>query len=56
MGECLEGHFAVSLFHALIWKFLTKYGNINSVFHTDKISADGKYLNRFVSEMILQFP
>ena len=42
MGECLEGHFAVSLLHALIMKFLTKYDNINSVFHSDKISADSK--------------
>ena len=43
MGESLEGHFAVSLFHALIWNFLTKYVNINSVFHSDKISTDSKY-------------
>ena len=49
MGECSEGHFAVSLFHALTWKFLTKYGNIYSVFHSDKVYADSKYLNRFVS-------
>ena len=49
MGECLEGHFTVSLFHALTWKFLTKYGNIYSVFHSDKVYADSKYLNRFVS-------
>ena len=34
---------AISLFLALIWKFLTKYGNINSVFHSDKISADSKW-------------
>ena len=33
---------AISLFLALIWKFLTKYGNINSIFHSDKISADSK--------------
>ena len=39
----------VSLFHALIWKILAKYGNINSVFHSDKISGDSKYLNRFVN-------
>ena len=38
------------------WKFLANYGNINSVFHSDKISADSKYLNRFASEMILWFP
>ena len=44
MGERLEGHFAVSLFHI--------YGNINSVFHSNKISPDSKYLSRFVSEMI----
>ena len=35
-------HFVVSLSLALIWKFLTKYGNINSIFHLDKISADNK--------------
>ena len=35
-------HFVVSLFLALILKFLTKYGNINSIFHSDKISADSK--------------
>ena len=27
---------------ALIWKFLTKHGNINSIFHSDKISADNR--------------
>ena len=43
MGESSKGHFAVSLFHALIWKFLTKYGNINLVFLSDKISTDSKY-------------
>ena len=48
-------HFAVSLFLALIWKFLTNYDNINSIFHSDKISADSKCSNRFVSEMILSF-
>ena len=53
MQKCLEGHLAVSWFHALIWRFLTKYGNINSVFHSDKIFANSKYLSRFVSEMIL---
>ena len=46
---------AISLFLALIWKFLTKYGNINSIFHSDKISADSKCLKRFASEMILSF-
>ena len=35
-------YFAVSLFLVLIWKFLTKYGNINSICHSDKISADSK--------------
>ena len=53
MGEFLEGHFAVNLFHALIWEFLTKYGNINSIFHSDKISSDSKYLKRFVSQMMI---
>ena len=50
MGKCLEGYFAVSLFNALIGKFLTKVSNINAIFHSDK------YGNRFVSEMILLFP
>ena len=44
MRDCLEGHFIVSLLHVLIWEFFTKYGNINSVLHSDKISADSKYL------------
>ena len=35
-------YFAVSLFLTLIWKFLTKYGNIYSVFHSHEISADHK--------------
>ena len=43
MEESSKGHFAVSLFRALIWKFLTKYGNINLVFLSDKISTDSKY-------------
>ena len=30
-------HFVVSLFLALILKFLTKYGNINSIYHSDKM-------------------
>ena len=34
--------FAISFAVALIWKFLTKYGNKNSIFHLDKISADNK--------------
>ena len=35
--------FGVSfLFLALIWKFLTECGDINSIFHSDKISADSK--------------
>ena len=53
MGEFLEGHFALNLFHALIWTFLNKYGNKNSVLHLDKISSDSKYLKRFLSEMII---
>ena len=48
-------YFAISLFFALIWKFVTKCGNINSIFHSDKITADNKYRNRFVSELILSF-
>ena len=43
MGESFEGHFAFSLFYGLIWKFLTKYGNINLVFDSDKIFTDSKY-------------
>ena len=42
MGECLNRHFAVRFFLALVWKFLTKYDNVNSIFHYDKISADNK--------------
>ena len=56
MRDCLEGHFIVSLLHVLIWEFFTKYGNINSVLHSDKKSADSKYLGWFVREMILWFP
>ena len=37
-----EWHVGVSLFLALIWKFLSKYGNIKSIFHSDKISAYSK--------------
>ena len=59
MRPCIMGeyyrHFVVSLFLALILKFLTKYGNRNSINHSDKISADSKCVNRFVSEMILLF-
>ena len=36
-------HFANSLFLGLIWKFLIKCGNINSIFHSDKITVDNKY-------------
>ena len=46
-------NFAISLFITFIWKFL--YGNTNSIFHSDKISADNKSWNRFVSEMIVSF-
>ena len=42
-GRMFRRHFAVSFFHALIEKFLTKYGNIYSIFHSDKISAGRKY-------------
>ena len=46
MKPCMMGnvrrHFAVSLFLTLMWKFLTKYDNINSIFYSDKISADRK--------------
>ena len=31
----LEGSLLFSLFLALIWKSLTKYGNINLIFHSD---------------------
>ena len=44
--------FPVSLLLPFIWKFLTKYGNINSIFHSDKISADNTCRNRFVSEIL----
>ena len=40
--ENVRRHFAVSLLIALIWKFLSKFDNINSIFHSDKISADNK--------------
>ena len=36
-------------------EFITKYGNANSIFHSDRIPADSKYWNRFVSELILSF-
>ena len=48
----LEVLFAISL---MSWKFLTKYGNINSVFRLDEISGDKKYWSRFADEMILSF-
>ena len=35
--------------------FFTKYGNINSISHSDKISADNEYWNKFVSQWILSF-
>ena len=55
MGE-FRRYFVIALFLLLIWKFLTKYDNVNSVFHSDKIPADSKCWNRFLSEMILLFP
>ena len=39
MGE-VRKHFAISVFLALISRFLTKCGNINSIFHSYRISAD----------------
>ena len=42
MGE-VRRHNAICLFLALIWKFLPKCDNINSIFHSDRISADNKY-------------
>ena len=44
MGEWenVRRNFAVSLLFALIWIFLTKFGNTNSIFHSDEISADNK--------------
>ena len=36
-------YFAICLFLALISKFLTKCSNINSICHSDRISADSKY-------------
>ena len=35
--------------------FALKNGNINSVFHSDKISADNKCWSKFVIEMVLSF-
>ena len=32
-----------------------KHFNMNSYFYSDKIAADSKYWNRFVSELILSF-
>ena len=55
MGESTRRHFAVGLFVALIWKFLTKYSDINLIFYSDKVSADSKCWNRFVSQIILSF-
>ena len=47
MRPCIIGEvrrlFAISLFLALIWKFIAKFGNINSIFHLDRIPADSKY-------------
>ena len=42
MGE-VRRLVAIYLFLALIWKFLTKCGNIYSIFHSNRISADNKY-------------
>ena len=54
-GRMLRSHFALGLFHVLIWKFLIKYDNICSIFHSDKFLYIYKCWNRFVSEMILLF-
>ena len=47
-GRILEGTLLLVFLPPLIWKFLTKYGNINKIFHSDKFSADNKCQNRFV--------
>ena len=42
-GRMLEGTLlllCIDCVLALIWKFLTKFGDMNSVFHSDKICAD----------------
>ena len=54
MGELenVRRHFAGTWFLALIWKFLNKFDNINSIFHLDKLSADNKCWNRFLSEIL----
>ena len=53
-GRILEGTlFLVCSLHWLV--NLSKCGNINSIFHSDKISADSKCWSRYVSEMILTF-
>ena len=38
--EEVRSHFVIILFLALIWKFLTKCGNIYSIFHSDRTSVD----------------
>ena len=40
--ENVRRRFTLGLFIALILKLLTKYGNISSIFHSDKISGDSK--------------
>ena len=46
MRPCIKGeirkHFAISLFLALLWKFLIKWGNINSVLVLTKMGNDLK--------------
>ena len=39
-SENVRSHFVVRLFLVFILKFLIKYGDINSIFHSDKISAN----------------
>ena len=53
-GRMIEG--TLLLVCSLHWLGnFSKCGNINSVFHSDKLSADGKCWNRYVTEMILSF-
>ena len=42
MGECQKGTLLLVLFLAMTLKFFIKYGNINSICHSDKISADSE--------------
>ena len=49
----LEGTLLLVFLIALTLKFPPKYDNINSVFHSDKISAECWKI--FVCEMILSF-